>query len=82
MTRWDHDGDRALSPFQKLLVAALVCAVIALAASMALVARSQVQKAELRAAAEATVQTTAMPRYTGAANRTPNAMTVGYTASR
>ncbi|AMM23624.1 hypothetical protein AX767_04160 [Variovorax sp. PAMC 28711] len=65
-----------------MLLAALVCAVIALAASMALVARSQVQKAELRAAAEATAQSNAVPGYAGAANRGSNAMTVGYTASR
>ncbi len=82
MTRWDQDDALAFSPLQKLLIATLLCVVLALAAAMALVTRSQVQKAELRAAAESTAQPTSMPRYTGGAKQSGGAMTVGYTASR
>jgi hypothetical protein len=70
-----------MSPLRKLLLAVLISVVLAQLAAMAMVARSQVLKAELREAAERSgSRAQAAERSVEAAR--PQAMTVGYAAPR
>ncbi|MDB5829202.1 MAG: hypothetical protein JWQ73_3422 [Variovorax sp.] len=78
MTRWIAE----LSPLRKLLLAALVVVVLAQAVAMAMLARSQVQKAELREAAEVSTRGNLAQRSEFGATRPAGPMTVGYVASR
>ncbi|RZI77457.1 MAG: hypothetical protein EOP80_04865 [Variovorax sp.] len=74
-----------MSPLRKLLLAALLSVVLAQIAAMALVARSQVLKAELREAAEMAsrrVNGFREPAPQNAAVERPQAVTVGYAVSR
>ena len=70
-----------LSPLRKLLVAVLVSIVLAQLAAMTLLVRSQVLKAEMRAAVESSTRATASLSAASAARPGGN-LTVGYAASR
>jgi hypothetical protein len=70
---------RELSPLRKLLVAVLVAVVLAQAVAMALVAHSQVLKAEWREAAEAQARSSVLARQSSRAAVGAGVMTVGYT---
>ena len=73
-----------MSPLRKLLLAALLSLVLAQIAAMALLARSQVLKAEIREAAEMASRradgTREAARQSAAVER-PQALTVGYAVS-
>jgi cytochrome oxidase assembly protein ShyY1 len=73
---------RELSPLRKLLVAALVAIVLAQAVAMAMIAHSQVRKAEWREAAEAQRRTEVAQRPSRPAALRDGVMTVGYTPPR
>ncbi|WP_213957871.1 putative porin [Variovorax sp. dw_954] len=73
---------RQLSPLRKLLVAVLVAIVLAQAVAMAMIAHSQVRKAEWRAAAEAQRRTEVAQRPSRPAALGDGVMTVGYTPHR
>lgn len=70
-----------MSPLRKLLLAVLISVVLAQIAAMAMVARSQVLKAEIREAAERTGGR-AQTAERSAVDERPQAMTVGYAVSR
>jgi hypothetical protein len=75
---------RDLSPLRKLIVAVLLAVVLAQAVAMAMVARSQVQKAQWRELAEAQSHGNTAAQLPGA-TRVPardSIMTVGYTPAR
>jgi len=72
---------RDLSPLRKLLVAVLIAIVLAQAVAMAMIAHSQVRKAEWREAAEAQRRTGVAQRQSHPVAR-DGLMTVGYTPSR
>lgn len=71
-----------LSPLRKLLLAALVAIVCAQAIAMTMLVRSQVQKAEMRDAAEASSRGATAQRSDAATSGAAGPMTVGYAASR
>jgi hypothetical protein len=73
-----------MSPLRKLLLAVLLAVVLAQIAAMAMVARSQVLKAELRDAVESASRVTELTTSSSgsAAAGLPQAMTVGYAVSR
>ncbi|MEJ8849153.1 hypothetical protein [Variovorax rhizosphaerae] len=72
---------RDMSPLRKLLLAVLLAIVLAQAVAMALIAQSQVRKAEWREAAETQRRTEVAQRPSRPAVR-DGLMTVGYTYSR
>ncbi|CAN5751066.1 hypothetical protein BH11PSE13_BH11PSE13_05690 [soil metagenome] len=74
MTRWIAE----LSPLRKLLLAVLVAVVCAQAVAMTMLVRSQVQKAEMREAAEASSREAVAQRAESNSPRTARSMTVGY----
>jgi hypothetical protein len=71
-----------MSPLRKLLIAALLAVVLAQAAAMALLVRSQVQKAELREVMESTASRTAASPPRAEAPDRDGAMQVRYVSAR
>ena len=71
-------GIAKLSPLRKWTMAALVTIVCAQTVAMTMVARSQVQKAELREAAEAFRREAIAPGADVGAGRTSRPIKVGY----
>ena len=71
-----------MSPLRNLLLAVVLAVVLAQIAAMAMVARSQVLKAELRDAVESASRVTELTTSGSAAAGLPQAMTVGYAVSR
>ena len=78
MTQWIAE----LSPLRKLLMAALVAIVCAQAAAMTMLVRSQVQKAEMREAAEASSRGVVATRLDSNPAANARTMSVGYVAPR
>ncbi|MEJ8857408.1 hypothetical protein WKW79_22740 [Variovorax robiniae] len=72
---------RELSPMRKLLVALLLAIVLAQIVAMAMIAHSQVRKAEWREVAEAQQRSQVAQRQSRPAER-EGVMTVGYTPAR
>ena len=71
-----------LSPLRKLVFAALVAIVCAQAVAMTMLARSQVEKAEVREAAETSNCGAVVQRADSGRQRSPLPITVGHTGSR
>ncbi len=78
MTQWIAE----LSPLRKLLSAVLVAIVCAQAVAMTMLVRSQVQKAEMREAAEASSRGAVAQRAESGSPRSARPITVGYGAPR
>ncbi|QNK71867.1 hypothetical protein H7F36_11320 [Variovorax sp. PAMC28562] len=78
MTQWIAE----LSPLRKLLMAALVAIVCAQAVAMTMLVRSQVQKAEMREAAEASNRGVVATRLDSNLAAKARTMSVGYVAPR
>jgi len=70
------------SPLRKLLLAVLLAVVLAQIAAMAMVARSQVLKAELREAIESASRGTEVISRDSARAEPRQTMTVGYAVAR
>jgi Tfp pilus assembly protein PilO len=70
------------SPMRKLLVAVLLAVVLAQAAAMAMLARSQVHKAEAREMKEAVNSSVAAQKVDLATPQRAGTMTVGYAGAR
>ncbi|RZL67242.1 MAG: hypothetical protein EOP77_05425 [Variovorax sp.] len=71
-----------LSPLRKLLLAVLLAIVLAQAAAMTLLVRSQVQKAELREAMESSAARSVASRSVERPEGVSQAMQVRYVSSR